>query len=278
MDLWRFARKCKNPLVKDAALVTWLDSPTLVGGPLALAVVFLAAFVAFALKSAIEGRPSTPRVEKAGGSVLLSKYMMEYGLWVFGPVTRTAIRTGIHPDFFSWTSLVLHCVAALFIANGRFGVGAWILIFGAICDALDGAVARARGLASDAGEVLDAAVDRWAEMAVFFGFAWYYREIWWGFVLACGACAGAVMVSYARAKADGYGIDAAMGLMQRHERAVWLAVATLFSAMWELWRPTPMGEFAFHTLVLVTLGVIAVLANWTAWIRTRYTREELRKR
>ena len=249
-----------------------------VWAPLLLTVLFLAALVLFTVRAFLLGRPHTDRVEKAGGSILLSKYMMEYGLWIFGPVTRTAIRTGVHPDFFSWSSLLLQVAAALFIASGSFGVGAWILIFGAICDALDGAVARARGLASDAGEVLDAAIDRWAEMAVFFGYAWYYREIWWGFILACGACVGAVMVSYSRAKAESFGIDAAMGLMQRHERAVWLAVATLFSAMWELWRPTPKGEFAFHTLVLVTLGVIAGLANWTAWIRTRYTREELRKR
>jgi phosphatidylglycerophosphate synthase len=264
--------------VKDVAVTSWLDSPTLTWGPLALVVVFLGAFVAFALKSAILGRTSTARVEKAGGSVLLSKYMMEYGLWVFGPLTRTAIQLGIHPDFFSWTSLFLQFGAALLLATGYFGLGAWVLVFGAFCDALDGAVARARGLASDAGEVLDAAMDRWAEMAVFFGYAWYYRNHWWGFFLAAAACAGAVMVSYARAKGESFGVDASMGLMQRHERATWLAVATLGSSMWELWRPTPAGEFAYHTPVLFALGMIAVLANWTGWIRTQYTRQELRKR
>jgi phosphatidylglycerophosphate synthase len=247
-------------------------------GPLVLTAIFLLAFVLFGLKSAMQGRPHTARVEKAGGSILLSKYMMEYGLWIFGPVARTAVRLEVHPDAFSWASLFLSVAAGLFLASGSFGVGGWILVFGAICDALDGAVARARGMASDAGEVLDAAVDRWAEMAVFFGFAWYYRSIWWGFILAVGACAGAVMVSYARAKAESFGIDAAMGLMQRHERAGWLAVATLGSSVWELARPTPVGMFAFHTPVLVALGVIAVLANWTGWLRTQYTRQELRKR
>lgn len=259
-------------------LETWLSSPTLTWGPFLLAVLFLAAFVAFAIKSAIQGRPHTARVEKAGGSILLSKYFMEYGLWVFSPVTRTAVNLGLHPDFFSWTSLFLQGVAALLIAGGYFGLGAWLLVFGAFCDALDGAVARARGMASDAGEVLDAAIDRWAEMVVFFGYAWYYRDRWWTFLLAIGACAGAVMVSYARAKGESFGVDASMGLMQRHERAVWLAAATIGSAMWELWRPTPVGEFAFHTPVLFALGMIAVLANWTGWIRTQYTREELRKR
>jgi phosphatidylglycerophosphate synthase len=259
-------------------LPAWLDSRTVTWGPLALAVIFLGAFLAFSVKSAIHGRPHTARVEKAGGSILLSKYMMEYGLWVFGPLTRTAISLKIHPDFFSWTSLVLQIIAALLLAGGLFGVGAWVLVFGAFCDALDGAVARARGIASDAGEVLDAAMDRWAELAVFFGYAWYYRHLPWAFFLACGACAGAVMVSYSRAKAESFGIDASMGLMQRHERATWLALATLSSSMWEAWRPTPSGEFAYHTPVLFALGMIAAIGNWTGWIRTQYTRQELRKR
>lgn len=255
----------------------WID-PMARWGPIAVAGTLSLSFVAFALRSAVRGRPRSDRVEKAGGSVLLSKYAMEYGLWVFGPVTRTAIRLEIHPDVFSWTSLVLQLVAAPAFANGWFGLGASLLIVGAACDAADGAVARGRKMASDAGEVLDAAVDRWAEMAVFLGFAWYYRSIWWGFILAAGACVGAVMVSYTRAKAEIYGVDAAKGLMQRHERAVWLAVATLGSSIWEAWRPTADGEFAFHTPVLVALGVIAGLANWTGWLRVQYTRQELRKR
>jgi CDP-diacylglycerol--glycerol-3-phosphate 3-phosphatidyltransferase len=157
-------------------------------------------------------------------------------------------------------------------------MGATLLILGAFCDAADGAVARGRAMASDAGEVLDAAVDRWGEMAVFFGFAWYYRSLWLGFLLAVAACAGAVMVSYTRAKAEGYGIDAGRGLMQRHERAVWLCVATLGSSFWEAWHPTAAGALALHTPVLVALGVIAVLGNWTGWLRMQLTRQELRRR
>jgi len=253
-----------------APMARW--GPVLVVGGAALA------FVVFAVVAAVRGRPRTERVEKAGGSILLPKGAMEYGFWLFGPVTRTAIRLEVHPDVFSWASLVLQLGAALLFACGWFGSGASLLIVGAACDAADGAVARGRAMASDAGEVLDAAVDRWAEMAVFFGFAWYYRSIWWGFILAVGACAGAVMVSYMRAKAEVFGIDATIGLMQRHERAVWLAVATLGSSIWEAWRPTPSEEFAFHTPVLVTLGVIAVLANWTGWLRMQVARQELRKR
>lgn len=236
------------------------------------------AFLAFAARSVARGRPRTARIERAGGSVLLSTYAMEYGLWLFGPVTRAAIRLRIHPDAVSWTSLALQLAAAAFIAGGSFGAGATLLIVGAACDAADGAVARGRGMASDAGEVLDAAVDRWAELAVFFGFAWYFRWLGPGFLLAVGACAGAVMVSYTRAKAEALGIEAPGGLMQRHERAVWLSVATLASSTWEAWQPTPAGERALHVPVLVVLGLIAVLGNWTGWVRMQSMRRALRAR
>lgn len=255
----------------------WLDSRALATAPLFLLTgAFLAAFAFYAIRSAFRGRARSARVEQVGGSILLSRLAMEFGIWVFGPVTRLAVRLRIHPDALSWASLLLHVAAAFLFARGSFGAGGWALVLGAFCDAIDGAVARARGLASDAGEVLDAALDRWAEMAVFFGLAWYYRGLWWGFLLACAACAGAVMVSYARAKGQAFGIDAKMGLMQRHERGAWLAGATVLSGVWQAWSPSP--GFARHGLVLLALGLIAVLGNWTGWIRTSYTRRELRRR
>jgi CDP-diacylglycerol--glycerol-3-phosphate 3-phosphatidyltransferase len=247
-------------------------------GPLAVIGAVSLSFVAFVLRSAIRGARPSARVEKAGGTVLLSKYVMEYGLWVFGPVTRTAIRLEVHPDALTWASLLIQLASGAVLAGGAFGLGGLLLALGALCDAADGAVARARGLASDAGEVLDAAVDRWAEMAVFFGLAWYYRPLWPGFLLAAGACAGAVMVSYTRAKAEAFGIRVTSGLMQRHERAAWLSVAMVLSSIWEAWRPDPGAGLALHVPVLGVLGLVALLGNGTAWVRIRLMREELRRR
>lgn len=242
-----------------------------------LAGAFVVAFGAFAVKTTLTGRPQTERVTKQGGTPLLGEYFMEYGLWVFRPAVRACVRLGIHPDTLSWTSLVLHLAAAVAIAGGWFGLGGWTLVVGAMCDSLDGAVARARELASDAGEVLDAAVDRWAEMAVFFGFAYYYRNDPVGFVLSAAACAGAVMVSYARAKGEAMGIDARKGLMQRHERAAYLGLSTVLSPLvayfWE-----PGAEHPRYHLVLAALALIAVLANLTGLQRTAFVRAELRKR
>ena len=255
----------------------WLSSPGLAVGPLVVfTALFAAGLVVFAARSALRGRPRTERVEREGGSLLLGKFLMEYGLWMFRPLERAAVRLGVHPDALSFASLALQLASAWLFAAGAFGLAALALVLGSACDALDGAVARARGIASDAGEVLDAAMDRWGEMAVFFGLAWYYRLVWWAFLAAAAACAGAVMVSYARAKGEIYGIQARMGLMRRQERAVWISVAAVGSALWEAWRPST--GFALHAPVLVALGAIALLANWTGWRRTAFVRRELRRR
>src|SRR5260370_16923377 len=83
-------------------------------------------------------------------------------------------------------------------------------------------VARTRGTASDAGELIDAAVDRYAEIATFAGIAAYYRNYPLGFWLALSSLGGALLVSYARAKGEISGIDARMGSMNRAERATYI--------------------------------------------------------
>lgn len=255
-----------------------LSSPLVSVLPLlGVTALFLAGLAIFSVRSAVYGRPRSERVTKQGGSALLGEYFMEYGLWMFRPVTRLCIRLHIHPDVLSWSSLVFHLVAAVALARGAFALGGWILIFGAACDALDGAVARARGLSSDAGEVLDAAVDRVAEMAVFFAYAYYFRNDGLGFFLAAAGCIGSVMVSYARAKGEGFGIDAKMGLMQRHERAVYLSVSALVSSV-VAWYWEPGNPHPHHYVVLAALALVAFFSNLTGIQRTAFTRAELRKK
>ena len=255
-----------------------LYSPALSLVPLVVLVsTFLVGLLGFAVKTAIAGRPRTERVTRQGGTILLGEYLMEYGLWLFRPITRACIRLNLHPDVLSWTSLGLQLAAAGAIAIGNFGLGGWLLLFGAMCDSLDGAVARARGLSSDSGELLDATVDRWSEMAVFFAFAWYYRNMPLGFVVSAGSCIGAVMVSYARAKGESMGIDLKIGLMQRHERAVYLCGATLISAI-GVWFWEPDDPHPRHYVVLAALALIAILSNATAIQRYAVIRSQLRKK
>jgi hypothetical protein len=73
------------------------------------------------------------------------------------------------------------------------------------------------------------------------------------------------------------GVDARMGLMQRHERAAYLGLSTVLSPLVAYWWEPDATHPRYH-LVLAALALIAVLANATGIQRTAFVRSELRKR
>jgi phosphatidylglycerophosphate synthase len=224
-------------------------------------------------------------VVQAGESFLLSASLMEYGLWMAGPFARLATRLRLSPDALSWGSLLFHFAAAAALAGGRFTPAVWLLLLGGACDSLDGSVARARGLSSNAGEVLDAVIDRWSEMAVFFGLAYHYRDSDLGLGLSLFAAAGSLMVSYTRAKAQAMGVGAAGGFMQRHERAAYLIAAVLVAALLESWNEpharVPAEEFPLSPAdwpIFTALALIGFFATVASLQRTARMRAALRKK
>lgn len=260
-----------------SALTTFVtSSPYVVWGPLvALVVLFFALMAVFGAQVATQGMPHNPRVANLGNAGM-SQFFLEYFYWLQKPVGPLAVKLRIHPDVLSWSSLVLQLAAAWAIATNAIALGGWLLFFGAACDSLDGTVARARNMASDAGEVLDAIIDRWGEMATCFGFAFYYRSWTPGFVLSVWACAASVMVSYTRAKGDTLGLKASQGFMNRHERAAYTITALVFSAFLGIWKPE--WDTPHHWLVVLALALISLFGTLTAIRRTRFMRVELRKR
>jgi CDP-diacylglycerol--glycerol-3-phosphate 3-phosphatidyltransferase len=232
---------------------------------------------AYAGRVLLKGRYVPERVKKEPGSVFLSRFFIEFGYWCFEPLAKLCLRLRITPNQLTAGSLACSVGGAAAFAVGRFTLGGWLVIACAILDALDGMVARTRGTASDAGELIDAAVDRYAEIATFAGIAAYYRSYPLGFWLALGSLAGALLVSYARAKGEISGIDARMGSMNRGERAVYIGIAGVLSPyaaqIWERGAAHP----AFH-LMLVTLLLVAVMANVTAIRRFTFIHHQLRQR
>ena len=237
-------------------------------------VLLLAAYAARVL---VKGRYVPERVKKEPGSVFLSRFFIEFGYWCFEPLERLCLRLQITPNQLTAGSLACSVGAAAAFAVGRFTLGGWLVIACAILDALDGMVARTRGTASDAGELLDAAVDRYAEIATFAGIAAYYRSYPLGFWLALGSLAGALLVSYARAKGEISGIDARMGSMNRGERAVYIGAAGVLSPYLAQLSERGVAHPAFY-LMLGTLLLVAVMANITAIRRFSFIHHQLRMR
>jgi CDP-diacylglycerol--glycerol-3-phosphate 3-phosphatidyltransferase len=240
-------------------------------------VAVLILLAAYSARVLIKGHYVTERIRKEPGSVLLGRFLIEFGYWCFKPLEKAALRLGLTPNQITAASLVCSIGGAAAFATGRPALGGWLVIACAVLDALDGMVARSRGTASDAGELIDAAVDRYAEIATFAGIAAYYRNYPLGFWLALCSLGGALLVSYARAKGEISGIDARMGSMNRAERAVYIGIAGVLAPAAARWLEPGSPHPAYH-LMLLTLGLVAVMANVTAVRRFSFIHAELRKR
>lgn len=169
-------------------------------------------------------------------------------------------RLGLTPNALTVIGSALTACVGLLVAQGWFVAGALCLWLFAATDTLDGALARATGRVSVFGAFLDSVCDRYAEAAVFFGLVWYYQAHAEpvGVALAYLAVIGSLMVSYARARAEGVGLVAAdVGWFQRPERIIALGLGLL-------------GTLVSPIVLLVVLAVLAVLTTVTVIQRVRH--------
>jgi CDP-diacylglycerol--glycerol-3-phosphate 3-phosphatidyltransferase len=244
---------------------------------LGLTMATLVVAVAYAGRVSRAGAAREARVDRAGGSALLGKTAMEMGYWAMRPVARGCVALGVSANAISWVSLALAAAAGVSLAAGAFGVAAVLSLASSACDALDGMVARDTGTASDAGEVLDAAIDRYAELFLFGGAAFHERFDPFAIVLTLAATAGAIMVSYSTAKAEALGVPAPRGAMRRQERAVYLVVGiglvpVAAAACARMGLPLWIARLP----LLTVLGLIAVVGNVSAVRRLRAIAEAAR--
>ena len=233
--------------------------------------------LAYAIRVRLYGRYESARAKKEPGSIFMSRVLIEFAYWCFDPVEAALLKLNVTPNQLTVGSLLAAFGGAVAFALGKPALGGTGVLICAILDALDGMVARARGTSSDAGELFDAAVDRYAEVATFAGIAAYYRDFPLGFWLALLSLGGALLVSYARAKGEISGIDARLGSMNRGERAVYIGIAGVFAPTLAAWYE-PGALHPLYHLLLVALGLIAVMANVTALRRFGFIHAELRKR
>lgn len=246
-----------------------------------LALVGMLGFVmlTYSVRVLIRGRAQFDRVNRQGGSVLLGKGLMEMAYWSFQPVARALVLAHITPNMLSWASLVLGGCSGVALAYGYFGFAALAATVSAILDSLDGMVARMTGIASDAGEVLDAAIDRYVEFFFLGGLVIYYREIPMLQIVALLALAGSFMVSYSTAKAEALHVPPPPGIMRRPERAFYLILGAALSPI-----PIPAIEakFMFSTPLgfpmVIAMTMVAVLTNIAAIERLYTIGREVRHR
>ena len=178
---------------------------------------------------------------------------------VVDPIGNFLNSLGLMPNTVTLLGLLGNTIGAILIARGEMTWGGVLILLMGPVDALDGTMARLRGMASDYGAFVDSVTDRYSELVIFCGMLYYFAQQGnvLGGILVFVAAAGSVLVSYVRARGQSLGADTKVGILTRMERYLVLAPGLLFQQpVWALW-------------------IIAILANITAVQRIFDVRRQL---
>jgi CDP-diacylglycerol--glycerol-3-phosphate 3-phosphatidyltransferase len=244
----------------------------------------LVAAISYLGRAIIKGRAHYERVEKQGGSPLLGTGMMEAAHWTLQPLAKLLALIKVTPDQVSWSALLLGFCAAYALATGHFGVGATFSVAAGFADVLDGMLARLTGKSSDAGQILDSAIDRYVEFLILGGLIVYYRSFPLLQVVTLLALLGSFMVSYSTAKAEAMKAKLRSRAMRRPERAFYLTLGAALSAItiptlessFEGSQTSPVGYPMVAALILVAvMGNIVSIKRFGALSRLVRARQGL---
>lgn len=161
---------------------------------------------------------------------MLNRFARALFTRIFTPVARLFLALGISPDVVTIVGTAGVCVGALaFYPRHEFFWGTIVVTVFVFSDTVDGVMARMSGRSSKWGAYLDSTLDRVGDSAIFGGLVLYYARDTRGFYLAGLALACLILgsvVSYAKARAEGLGMTADVGIAERADRLVAVLVAT----------------------------------------------------
>lgn len=199
---------------------------------------------------------------------MLSNWLREHAQGILNTFARGLGALGLTPNVLTLIGLALMCGIGFVIALGNFALAGVLIIVAGIFDALDGSLARLTNRVTRFGAFLDSTTDRFAEGALFLGmlYAFVQRGTILAVYLIFLALLGSLMVSYARARAEGIGVQCKEGILTRFERIALIVIGLLATALW--------GDMP----LVIVLGFLAIFTNLTAaqrmWLVYRATRDE----
>ena len=168
---------------------------------------------------------------------------------------------GLMPNTMTVLGLVGNTIGAYLLSIGYMTAGGIVIFVMGFVDALDGSMARLRGMASQFGAFVDSVTDRYSELAIFGGLLYYYttKGDILPVILVYASAAGSVLVSYVRSRGQSLGWDTKIGLLTRMERYMVLAPSLVLN------------------IPIVGLWIIAIFANFTAVQRILDVRKQAYK-
>jgi CDP-diacylglycerol--glycerol-3-phosphate 3-phosphatidyltransferase len=175
---------------------------------------------------------------------------------LFTPLARVLLRAGVSPDAVTVTGTVVVVGVALWaFPTGHLLVGVVVIAAMVLTDTLDGIMARASGRSGPWGAFLDSTLDRFADAAIFAGLVLWFAgrgddRLALALALACLVLGS--IVPYARARAEGVGLTARVGIAERADRLVVVLVGTGL-----------VGLGLPQVVLTVALGLLAVASAVT---------------
>ena len=205
---------------------------------------------------------------------MLNKYARPFFTKLFTPLASVLLRLGVSPDVVTVVgTLGVSLGALVFYPRGEFLVGTLVITAFVFSDTVDGIMARRSGRSSLWGAYLDSTLDRVADASVFGGLVLFYAGgrsvrddsilqvrpgIMAALALACLLLG--MVVSYAKARAEGLGMTANVGIAERAERLVAVLVTTGLVGWFlpEIFLTVVLALLALASLVTVVQRMLEV--------------------
>jgi len=178
-------------------------------------------------------------------------------------IAESLNNKGISPNQLTLAGLVLSFLTGCIYATGNFMLAGLVLIVASMADLLDGPLARSSDRVTKFGAFLDSTMDRYADFFLFGGLALYFakhNEGGW-FLITMGIILGSFVTSYSKARAENLIKSCHVGIFERVERIVILALGSLIPPIFP-----------------IALWVLLIGTNVTALQRIIHTQQTLCRR
>ncbi|MGH2704746.1 MAG: CDP-alcohol phosphatidyltransferase family protein [Actinomycetota bacterium] len=150
------------------------------------------------------------------------------------PLGRTLAKTGITANALTLAGVPIVAAGAALVAAGKLRAGGLVLVAGSVTDLLDGSIAKTTSGPTRFGGFLDSTTDRVTDGLVFSAVAWHLASddgAGIGLALALSCLVLSFLTPYIRARAEASGYDCKVGIAERAERVVIVAVGLVFGLL-----------------------------------------------
>ncbi len=184
---------------------------------------------------------------------MVPRWLQNWARGLAEGIVAPLARMGVTPNTVTVSGFAFNIITAAVLATGHLTTGGALLFLSGMFDMLDGALARVAGRQTDFGAFLDSLLDRYGEATILLALIYVFtsRGQTGPVLLVYAVAVGSILISYARARAEGLGVECKVGIAPRPERILILGLGLLFN----------------HYTTIAALVVLAVLTHITAMQR-----------